>query len=99
MSKYHESIFLILCRIPIFVTWPYLTAANQLKLPALAILLYGILNVLLSIWYVCDRHLTINHFNCAICKSVWFQIFDEYERKLFIDLLKHLLQLKKPSSN
>jgi O-antigen/teichoic acid export membrane protein len=50
-------IFLVFCRIPIFVTWPYLTATNQLKLPAYAILLDGICNVLLSISYVKAFHL------------------------------------------
>lgn len=44
--------FLMFCRIPIFVTWPYLTATNHLKLPAFAILLDGMFNVLLSIFYV-----------------------------------------------
>jgi len=44
--------FLVFSRIPIFVTWPYLTAANQLKLPALAMLSDGLVNVALSVWYV-----------------------------------------------
>lgn len=51
------TIFLVFCRIPIFVTWPYLTATNQLKLPACAILLDGICNVFLSIGYVKTFHL------------------------------------------
>jgi len=46
------TIFLILCRIPIFVTGPYLTATNQLKWPALAMLLDGVINVILSVLYV-----------------------------------------------
>jgi len=46
------TIFLIFCRIPILVTWPYLTATNQLKQPALAMLLDGVINVVLSILYV-----------------------------------------------
>jgi len=46
------TILLMLCRIPIFVTWPYLTAANQLKLPAIAIFCDGVMNVFLSIAYV-----------------------------------------------
>jgi O-antigen/teichoic acid export membrane protein len=46
------TILLMLCRIPIFVTWPYLTAANRLQLPAIAIFCDGSVNVLLSIAYV-----------------------------------------------
>jgi O-antigen/teichoic acid export membrane protein len=46
------TMFLVFSRIPIFVTWPYLTAANQLKLPSLAMLFDGIVNVVLSVWYV-----------------------------------------------
>ncbi len=46
------TMFLVFSRIPIFVTWPYLTATNQLKLPALAMLFDGIINVILSIFYV-----------------------------------------------
>jgi O-antigen/teichoic acid export membrane protein len=46
------TLLLVLCRMPIFVTWPYLTATNQLKLPALAIFLDGVCNIFLSIWYV-----------------------------------------------
>lgn len=46
------TIFLVFCRIPIFVTWPYLTAVNQLKLPALTMLLDGVINVALSVFYV-----------------------------------------------
>jgi|GEM_PF-3528395 len=46
------TIFLVFCRIPILVTWPYLTATNQLKLPALTMLLDGVINVVLSVLYV-----------------------------------------------
>jgi O-antigen/teichoic acid export membrane protein len=163
------TMFLVFCRIPIFVTWPYLTAANKLKLPAFAILLDGICNVFLSIWYVKAFNLglagivlgtlstnllrftlfqiplvarlielpvaqywlkgysrpimpmlwlvptlwlieqwkfssTITILLLVITGalytiSVWFWVFDEYERQLFIGMFNHLLQPKKSSIN
>lgn len=163
------TMFLVFCRIPIFVTWPYLTATNQLKLPALAILLDGICNVFLSIWYVKEFNLglagivlgtlstnlirftlfqiplvarlielpvsqywlkgytrpiipmlwliptlwliessklsgTITISLLILCGflytiSVWLWLFDEYERKLFLDMLHHVLRSKKSQTN
>ncbi|BAZ48934.1 putative membrane protein EpsK [Nostoc sp. NIES-4103] len=163
------TIFLVFSRIPIFVTWPYLTATNQLKLPALAILLDGVCNVFLSILYVKEFnlglagivlgtlstnlirfiffqiplvaklvelpisqywlkgytrpiipmlwlvptlwlievwklpiYLTISLLLVSAVLytiSVWFWVFDEYERKLFIDILTHVLRSKKAHSN
>lgn len=159
------TIFLVFCRIPIFVTWPYLTATNQLKLPAYAILLDGICNVFLSICYVKTFHLglagivlgtlstnlirficfqipfvaklielpvaqywlkgyirpiipmlwlvpylylieswhlpgvsiisllSISGFLYAL--SVWFWVFDTYEKNLFLDIINHVSKAKK----
>jgi O-antigen/teichoic acid export membrane protein len=46
------AMFLMLCRTPNFVSWPYLTAVNRLKWPALALLVDAMVNVALSILYV-----------------------------------------------
>lgn len=51
---------LVFCRMPILITKPYLTAANRLKLPALAILLDGVCNVFLSILYVREFNLGLS---------------------------------------
>jgi O-antigen/teichoic acid export membrane protein len=163
------TMFLVFSRIPIFVTWPYLTAANQLKLPALAMLFDGIINVALSILYVKTFNLglvgivlgtlstNLIRFTCfqipfvarlvklsiseywlsgygrpsvpmlwlvpSICFlqslnlaysttisllifialmyliSVWFCVFDEYEHKIFTNMLNQLIRNKKNSSN
>jgi O-antigen/teichoic acid export membrane protein len=46
------AMLLMLCRTPNFLAWPYLTAVNRLKWPALALLIDAIANVGLSILYV-----------------------------------------------
>ena len=73
------TIFLVFSRIPIFVTWPYLTATNQLKLPALAILLDGVCNVFISIWYVKEFNLglagiILGTLSTNLIRFIFFQI-------------------------
>lgn len=73
------TILLMLCRIPIFVTWPYLTAANRLQLPAIAIFCDGIVNVFLSIAYVKIFHLglvgiVLGTLSTNLIRFVFFQI-------------------------
>ena len=51
------GMLLVLLRAPNAVTWPYLTAANRLGIPALVLLVDGVTNVLLSIVYVRVFHL------------------------------------------
>jgi len=46
------AMLLMLCRTPNFVSWPYLTAVNRLKWPALAYIVDAVANVALSILYV-----------------------------------------------
>lgn len=163
------TMLLVFSRIPVFVTWPYLTAANQLKLPALAMLFDGIVNVVLSILYVKAFNLGLTGIvlgtlstnmirfacfqipfvaklieipllqywqegygrpllsmlwlvpalwlihlfslstlltSCLLLLAVsayilwtWFQIFDDYERKLLPDMLNHSLKKKKKTQN
>lgn len=46
------AMLLMSLRVPMFITWPYLTAVNKLKWPAVALLIDALVNIPLSILYV-----------------------------------------------
>ncbi|MGH9915268.1 MAG: hypothetical protein ACRD63_08285, partial [Pyrinomonadaceae bacterium] len=72
------AMLLMSLRVPMFITWPYLTAVNKLKWPAVALLIDALINVPLSILYLKIFHLglfgvVLGTLSTNVVRFVFFQ--------------------------